>query len=408
VIGSAHGRRLHRVMVAVQVALTLLMLTAAGAAGKGFLRLANADLGYDPRSTMSLPIPIHDGTYLTWKERSEYYERLRAAIAAMPQVVAVGVSTNATPPSNGGDTTIEILGSSALEKPSARGNLVNADYFQVLHIPMVRGRLWSREEMARGATLAVINQTMARQYWPNGDAIGRQIKVANLRDEPPYSPAVAGADGWLEIIGVVADARNDGLRNPIKPAFYVPYTLKLRMFTQILVRTRVPPLSILRDIRAELVRVDREQQVMRVRDLEGWITNLPEYAQQRLVAKLFAIFSMLALALAAVGLYSVVSYGVATRTNEFGIRMALGASARDVVGMVFSATSWNVGAGVVVGVLLSLAGDSLASRWIAESSRDPLILSGVTALLLAVAIVACVAPARRAASIDPMEAVRHE
>ena len=133
----------------------------------------------------------------------------------------------------------------------------------------------------------MINQTMARQYWPNGDAIGRQFRFANMKDEPPYSPAAAGADGWLEIIGVVADARNDGLRNPIKPAFYVPYTLKMRMFTQILVRTRVPPLSILRDVRAELVRVDREQQVMRVRDLQGWITNLPEYAQQRLVARLF-------------------------------------------------------------------------------------------------------------------------
>ena len=216
---------------------------------------------------------------------------------------------------------------------------------------MAQGRTWSRDEIVRGAPLAVINQTMARQYWPNGDAIGRQIKVPNLRDEPPYSPAAAGAEGWIEIIGIVADARNDGLRNPIKPAFYVPYTLKMRMFTQILVRTRVAPLSILRDVRAELVRVDREQQVMRVRDLEGWITNLPEYAQQRLVAKLFAIFSMLALALAAVGLYSVVSYGVATRTNEFGIRMALGASARDVVGMVFSATSWNVGAGVVAEII---------------------------------------------------------
>ena len=110
VIGSMQGRRVHRVMVAVQVALTLLMLTAAGAAGKGFLRLANADLGYDPQNTMSLPIPVHDGTYQTWKERSEYFERLRAAVAAMPQVVSAGISTNATPPSNGGDTTLEILG----------------------------------------------------------------------------------------------------------------------------------------------------------------------------------------------------------------------------------------------------------------------------------------------------------
>ena len=200
-----------------------------------------------------------------------------------------------------------------------------------------------------------------------------------MKDEPPYSPAAAGADGWLQIVGIVADARNDGLRNPIKPAFYVPYTLKMRMFTQILVRTRVPPLSILRDVRAELVRVDREQQVMRVRDLQGWITNLPEYAQQRLVARLFGIFSMLALALSAVGLYSVVSYGVATRTNEFGIRMALGARARDVVRMVLSGTSWNVGAGLLAGVLLCLVFDKVASQWVTESSRDPLILGGVTA-----------------------------
>jgi ABC-type antimicrobial peptide transport system permease subunit len=198
------------------------------------------------------------------------------------------------------------------------------------------------------------------------------------------------------------------LRNSIRPALYVPYTLKMRMFTQILVRARVPPLSILRDIRAELVRVDREQQVMRVRDLHGWITNLPEYAQQQLVARLFGIFSMLALVLSAVGLYSVVSYGVATRTNEFGIRMALGARARDVVRMVLSGTFWNIGAGLLAGVILCVAFDRLASQWVTESSRDPLILAGVTVLLLAVAAIACLAPARRAATIDPMEAVREQ
>jgi predicted permease len=408
VIGSAHGRRIHRVMIGVQVALTLLMLTAAGAAGKGFLKLANADLGYNPQNTMSLPIPVHDGTYPTWRERSEYFERLRATVAAMPQVVSAGISTNATPPANGGDNPIEILGGAALEKPVARANYVSSEYFPLLEIPVSQGRLWSGDEMKRGATLAVINQAMARQYWPNGDVVGRQFRFASIKDEPPYSPMAAGGDGWLQIIGVVADARNDGLRNPIRPAFYVPYTLKMRMFTQILVRTRVPPLSILRDVRAELVRVDREQQVMRVRDLHGWITNMPEYAQQRLVARLFGIFSVLALALSAVGLYSVVSYGVAIRTNEFGIRMALGARARDVVRIVMQGTTWNVAVGVIAGVALCVVFDKLASEWVTESSRDPAILGGVTALLLAVAAIACLAPARRAASIDPMEALRHQ
>src|SRR5438034_8858928 len=260
----------------------------------------------------------------------------------------------------------------------------------------------------RGAQLAVINQTMARQYWPNGDAIGHHVRLPSLKDQPPYQRAVPGSDGWLQVIGIVADARDDGLRNPIKPGVYIPFTTQMWMFTQILVRTRVPPLSLLRDIRAQIVQIDPEQQTMRVRDLEQWITNLPEYAQQRLVARLFGIFSILALALSAVGLYSVVSYGVATRTNEFGIRMALGARALDVVRMVLSGTSWNVGAGLLAGVLMCVIFDKVASQWVTESSRDPVILGGVTVLLLAVAVIACLAPARRAASIDPMEAVRHE
>jgi ABC-type antimicrobial peptide transport system permease subunit len=206
----------------------------------------------------------------------------------------------------------------------------------------------------------------------------------------------------------VADVRNDGLRNAIKPSVYVPYTLQMRMFTQILVRTRVAPLSVLRDVRAQLVQIDREQQVMRVRDLEGWITGLSEYSQQKVVATLFGIFSVLALVLAAAGLYSVVSYGVATRTNEFGIRMALGAKANDVVRIVLAATAVNVGVGLLCGVVLSLIFDKVAAKWVTESSRDPLILVGVTLLLVIVAGLASLAPARRAASVDPMEALRYE
>ena len=408
VLGNAQGRRTHRVMVAVQVALTLLMLTAAGAAGKGFLRMAGVDLGYDPANTMSLPIPVHDGTYTTWQERLEYFERLRSAVASMPQVIEAGISTNATPPSNGGDTTVEIRGVSAAEKPIVRANFVSPEYFPLLRIPLAQGRVWNDDETRRGAAVAVINQTMARHYWPNGDAVGQQFKFATLRDTPPYSPAAPGADGWVQIVGIVADARNDGLRNAVKPAVYVPYSLKMQMFTQILVRTKTTPLANLRDIQAQLVRVDREQQVMRVRDLNAWITDLPEYAQQKLVANLFVVFSLIALALSAVGLYSVVSYGVATRTNEFGIRMALGARALDVVRMVLSGTYVNVGIGVAAGVILSMTFDAFASEWVSESSRDPVIIGGVTGLLLAVAALACVAPIRRAASIDPMEAVRHD
>jgi predicted permease len=407
VAGSAHARRTHSAMVGAQVALTLLLLTVAGAASKGFLRLVKTDLGYDPGHTMSVPIPIHDNTHVSWQDRSQYFEQLRAKIAAMPEVVAAGMSTNATPPSNGNDTRIEILGNGG-EKPEARLNFVSPEYFPLLRIPLSQGRIWDHAETMRGAALAVINQTMARQYWPSGNAIGQQVRILDFKDEPPYSPTAPGSDGWLQIVGVVADARDDGLRNAIKPALYVPYTLRLWMFTQILVRTHIPPMSILHDIRAQLVQVDPEQQVMRVRDLQAWITSQTEYGQQRLVATLFAIFSILALTLAAVGLYSVVSYGVATRTNEFGIRMALGANASDVFRIVLSSTAVNVGAGLAAGLLLSLAFDKLSTKWVTESSRDPLILAGVTLLLIAAAALACLVPARRAASVDPMEALRYE
>ena len=408
VAGSVGARRSHSAMVAAQVALTLLMLTAAGAAGKGFLRLVHADLGYDPRNAMSVPIPVHENTHVEWKDRAEYFEQIRARIAAMPQIVAAGISTNATPPENGWRQNIEIMGRADSEKPEVRVNFVSPEYFPLLRIPLAQGRLWDHTETMRGALLAVINQTMAKQFWPNGDAIGHQVKIPVLKDQPPYQRAVAGADGWMQIIGIVADARDDGLRKPVMPGVYVPFTTNMWMFTQILVRSRVPPLSLLHDIRAQIVQIDPEQQTMRVRDLDAWITSQQEYAQQRLVATLFGIFSILALALAAVGLYSVVSYGVATRTNEFGIRMALGARAADVFRIVLTSTAANVGTGLAAGLLLSVALDKLATKWVTESSRDPLILTGVTLLLIAAAALACLVPARRAAATDPMQALRYD
>jgi predicted permease len=409
IAGAANGHRTHNVLVASQVALTLLLLTSAGAAAKGFLRLTSAELGYDPRNTMSVPIPVHQNAYITWKERTEYFEQLRAKIASMPEVETAALSTNATPPSNGNESKMEVMGDTAKETPRIRLNFVSPEYFPALRIPLMEGRVWDRVETMRGAPVAVINRTMAKRYWPNGGAIGKQVRFPAMTDSPPYSPAAPGSDGWMQIIGVVADVRNDGLRNPVKPAVYVSYAAKMRMNTQILVHARVTPLTILRAVREQLVQVDPEQQVMgRVRDLNEWITSLREYAQQRLVAMLFGIFSMLALALAAVGLYSVVSYGVASRTNEFGVRMALGARRTDVIRVVLAATALNVGGGIVAGLVLSFVLDRIEAKWVTESSRDPLLLAGVSLVLILAAALAGFLPARRAASVDPMVALRYE
>ena len=407
--GGSRSKRMHAVLVAGQIALTLLLLTSAAAATNGFLRLIRTNLGYDPHNTMSVGIPVHQNVHVSWQDRSTYFEQLLAHVAAMPEVVAAGISSNATPPSNGFDVSFEIFGRPAGQQEQVRANFISSGYFSVLRIPLLQGRLWDHPEIVRGARLAVINQTMARQYWPQGDALGKQLRLPDLKAEPPFTQAVPDSNGWLQIIGVVADARDDGLRKPIKPAVFLPYTIQMRVWTQILVRTRAAPLSVLNRVRAEVKAVDPDQQVFgQTRDLEQWIQTQEEYASGRLVAALFSGFSLLALALAGSGLFSVVSYGVAQRTNEFGIRMALGASRWQVLQLVFATTARNVMGGVVCGLLLSLILSRVLSKFAVGSAHDPLAFAGVTLLLVLISALAALIPTRRASSIDPMEALRYE
>jgi predicted permease len=406
------GRRMHGTLVASQIALTLLMLAGAGAAMEGFVHLMRAPLGYDPHNIMSVGIPVHDGTYKTWAERAAYFEQLRAQVAVVPGVTMAAISTNATPPSNGNIERFEILGKPSLNEQSGRLNFVSPEYFPALRIPLAQGRIWDQDENHRAAPEVVVNQTFVRRYFPAGDAVGHSLKVSQLTNEPPYNLISPGADGWLLIVGVIADKRDAGIVNPILPEAFVPYTLRMPMWTQILVRSQVPPLTLLHAVRAKVNSIDHDQQVEgHVQNLEQWIEDQPEWARGRLVAWLFAAFAMLALALAAVGLYSVVSYTVVQRTNEFGIRMALGAPRGHVLRIVFASTVTSVGSGIVAGLALSLALSKVMGHWAQESqasSRDPMLLAASTLTLILVAAIACALPARRAADVDPMTAIRYE
>src|ERR1700756_3699419 len=409
IVGGVHGRNTHAVLTGAQVALTLVMLAGAGAAMEGFLRLIHTPLGYDPHNVMSVGIPVHDGAYPTWRAREAYFEQLRNRASTVPGVTMAAISSNATPPSNGWQTGVEILGQLPRDDQKLRVNFVSPGYFPLLRIPLAQGRIWDESENHNAAHVAVINQTMARLYFPNGDAIGHSLKVPEMKDEPPYTTAAAGSDSWLQIVGVIVDKRDDGLRNPILPQVFLPYTLSMRVWTQILVRSEVPPLSLLHAVGVQVNSLDPDQQINgQVEDLDHWITGQQEYEQEHLVAWLFGAFALLALALAAVGLYSVVSYSVAQRTNEFGIRMALGAQRTHVLRIVFSSTVTSVGSGIAVGIVLTLALNKVLARWAEGSSRDPLILLAVTFLLSVVAVLACSAPARRAVKVDPMTALRYE
>jgi predicted permease len=385
------------------------MLAGAGAAMQGFLHLLHTPLGYDPHNVMSVGIPVHDGAYPTWKARQAYFEELHRRAATVPGVTMTAISTNATPPSNGWGTGIEILGQPRRDDQKVRVNFVSPGYFPLLRIPVAQGRIWDEAENHNAAHLAVINQTMAKIYFPNGDALGRSLRVPDMKEALPFVATAQDSDSWLQIVGVIADKRDDGLRNPILPEIFVPYTLSMRVWTQILVRSDASPLKLLHSIGMQVNSVDPDQQINgQVQDLDHWIKGQPEYEQEQLVAWLFGAFAVLALALAAVGLYSVVSYSVAQRTNEFGIRIALGARHGHVLKIAFSSTVASVGAGIAVGVVLTLALNKLLARWAEGSSHDPMILLAVTVLLSVVAAIACSAPAKKAIGVDPMTALRYE
>ena len=407
--GSVKGRRTHTALIAGQIALTLLLMTAAGAAIRSFIRMNTVPLGYEPQHAMSVVIPIRENAHTTWADRARFVTELRDKIASTPGVLSAGISSNATPPESGWTAPVEILGKAAAQEQEVHVEFVGPEYFSTLRIPFVSGRVWDQSEIARGAAMVLVNQAFVRHYLPGGDAVGHSLRVPRFATLPPMMLAANGITGWLQIIGIVGDSLNDGLEKPAAPAVFAPYTFVMPPFTQVLVRTQGEPLSLLHSIRQQIASLDPDQRIFNdVHDLQGWIQREPEFQRGRLISILFGAFAFLGLTLAAVGLYSVVSYTVLQRTSELGVRVALGASRRDVLSLVARSAGTSVGIGIVAGLALSLSLSRLIDRWIESGTRDPFTILAVSLVLIAVAALACLIPARRATAIDPMAALRCE
>jgi predicted permease len=268
--GSVRGRKAHSALITAQVALTLLLLAAAGSSMKGFARLIHQPLGYDPHNVMAIGIPLQAGSYGTWPARAAYFEQLREKVAETPGVITAAISTDATPPRNGWTMGFEVLGKPMPPGPGALSdssgaevgsiNLISPDYFAALRIPLLQGRIWSDAENNKGAHVAVINRALAQRYFPNGDAIGHSLRSGGLEGNPAtvMSPPNIGAT-WFQIVGVVGDARNDGLRSAPRPSVYVPYTFSMGEGTEILVRSGVPPLTLQHAVREHLRAINPDQ-----------------------------------------------------------------------------------------------------------------------------------------------------
>jgi putative ABC transport system permease protein len=281
--------------------------------------------------------------------------------------------------------------------------LCSEGYFPVLKIQFLDGRSFTEAEVEGKRKLAVVNQTFVKKYLPGENPIGRQVRIAQLSE---FDDKVA--DPMFEIIGLVADAKNRGLQDPPEPEIWVPYTVTGSAFRGILVRTAQEPLSLLNAVRHEVWVTDPNVALTFTGTLEGYISQF-SYAGPRFGFLLMSIFGSIGLILVTIGVYSVLSYTIARRTQEIGIRMALGAQSSDVLGMVVRLGLRLVAIGVALGLLTSVAlGRILSTQLWGISAYDPWTLACVPALLLLTGFLACWLPAGRAARMDPMIALRYE
>lgn len=406
--GTGHGRTTHRMLIAGQVALTLLLLAGAGAATRAFLNLLHIPLGYDPDRVVSFDVALPKGATTTWEARVNANEQLRQTIEQVPGVASASVSPTWLPPFGGFTPKFELRSDPTLTNAQAMLGLVSPQEFATLHIPMVAGRNFTDEEVRRGAHVALLNRAFVKEFLAGHLPIGERVRSAGLKVEQPDFMLAQSPDDWLEVIGVVEDARNDGLDRPTKPAIFLPYSFVLPPDQFFLVRTAIDPEAVLASIKQKLREVNPEMVVNQDHTLSWWLYT-QGWGQGRFIATLFSLFAVLALALAATGLYSVVSYAVTQRTQEVGIRMALGAPRALILQLVVRSTVIMLGAGLLLGLGLSIALSKTVAAWAGGGSpRDPVTLFASAILLMLVAGIACLVPAWRAASLNPAVALRYE
>jgi predicted permease len=406
------------VLIIAQVALTLLLMATAGTAIRSFLELMQMPLGYDPANVMKVGIMLHVQDRGEWNRiqsregRTAYIEQIREKIAGVPGVSTVAVGTDATPPYTGDERAFNVDGTHEGEQTQARVILVDQRYFTALRIPLLEGRVWNTDENVRGDFIAVVNHAFATRYLSSSNGLGRQLRIPGLTSQNRYAATSPQSTAAREIIGVVGDARNDGLDHPVASAIYLPYTAVMLPYEQFFVHTQGDPLAYLHSIRGAVASVASDQQISNgafngTFSLKEAIEQDEQYSRQRLFSILFAVFSAMALALSLVGIFSVVAYSVAQRTTEFGVRLALGAPRAHVLWIAARTALVSAAAGVVIGLALDSFFGAILAHWM-QSAFAASSLFVAAALLALSALLACLLPARRAMGVDPMVALRYE
>jgi len=399
---SATGNtgRLRNALVVGEVAIALILLVASGLTMRAFVRLMNVHPGFDAANVLTMRVVMPPADYGTAGRRRAFVEELQRGVRVLPGVERAAFSSSL--PLGGGTTATSFVAEGEPPPPPGRSAIANLavvtpGYFETMRIPCLAGRtLTDRDGVPDTPPVAFVNETLARAHWAGTDPVGKRISFGD-----------GTKPSWLTVVGVVGDARHQGLDVPVRQSIFVPHRQNPSAFMTLVIKASVEPLSLVEVVRQRIRQNDRNMPVFDVFTMERVVVR--SMWNIRLFSWIFAVFGVVALVLAVIGVYGVVSYSVAQRTREIGIRMALGAGAPEVLAMVLRQGMVLALAGLAVGLVAAAAVTRVMRALLyGISPTDPLTFAAVTAVLVAAALIACYVPARRATKVDPLIALRYE
>jgi putative ABC transport system permease protein len=399
-ITRGDGAGLRSTLLVGEMALALMLLVGAGLLIRSFLLLQSVESGFDPTRVLKGWLFLPEKQYPTSRQQAQFFRQVVERIQALPEVESVGVSTS-LPLYSTDNGPFLIEGQPALQPNDlvvdADRPRITPDYFRVMGIRVLRGRAFNWKDDENSPEVAIVNEGMARRYWPGEDAIGKRVSI-NYRDGRPI---------WRQIVGIVNDVKMDELAAAARPQIYVP-TMQLTLSAAILaIRAKGDPVALANTIRQQVAAIDRNQPVLHIGTMAEVLSD--SVADRRFQMTLLAIFAAVALILSATGVYSVMAYAVARRTHEMGIRLALGARGRDVLKLVLGQGMRLALAGMGIGLAAAFGLTRLMRGLLfGVGALDPLTFIAVPLLLAGVALIACYVPARRAMRVDPLTALRSE
>ena len=404
---SVRTGRIRGALIGLEVALSFVLLAGAGLMMKSLVRLLETDVGFRTERLLTMDVSLAGEKYASGENQAAFYGQVLERLETLPSVASVAATVDLPMTRNWTLNGFEIPGPHP-RQGRADYHAVSPNYFRTMGIPLLNGRELLTSDSARSPLVGVINRSMAQKYWPDENPIGKTISASRCFEvSTPKGSSVQCKPQELEIVGIVGDVRQLGLDAPPYPELFIPYTQWPSKEMALVLRTASEPSSLIPAVKKEIWRVDPDQPVTDIKTMDELVST--EAAGRRFVLQLIGAFAAIALVLAAVGIYGVVSYGTRQRTHEIGIRMALGARGQQIMWLVAGQNAKWLLIGITTGVASALALTRLLAAYLyAVRPTDPLTFVAVPLLLLAVALLAVYIPARRAMKVDPMEALRYE